>query len=881
MKAAQLDQALRDKFQRDEHRIVFWHDEDGEFASYVGQGFDGPLADVELLDLAQVGPLSAKLRLEREAPTQRFLVYSQGATPEPETDWLLDIRLYSGVLRADVASIWLQDLGLSGLYLRDHLKARSRFLGSQERRRRLGRLVHAHDDADDLDLKMMAVVAGSSVATPLEVLRAICHHHAESCGQADESGPFDLTTEPEVMVSLGKYGLAERFWTLMARELHYTAEEPSLSGLLRRVFVSELALQMDAPLPDSLRHFALSEDGQRQASVFLTQWRDSTGHGPSYNAAAHALEIELKVSQALSGLDLDALRAVTTFWIAERRIAAGLQRRLLSDGALADLDALGAVVAERQAAHWLSGPGSDAPDRQALSAAYDALLAAAGLFALHARTLPRLEQSDLGYDSPEALLQGYATELYRFDRLYRDYCTAARPAQRQGWDLLKDVGEAVEKLYGKGFLYPLGLAWSRHLDAGFLEEWRAHSLPPQQDFYARVVRSRAEGRGRAFVVISDAFRYEAAAELVERLNGQDRVTAAFSPMLGVLPSYTALGMASLLPHRELAFTDKGDVLADGLSTAGTSARDKILGLHHGKAVQASELMKATTDQARDLIGDAQVIYIYHNVIDARGDAASTEDETFEAVDDCLAQLQSLVRICTSKLSATKIFLTADHGFLFRQTDPGHTDKSTLSFKPQNAVKMKKRYVIGRDLPVTPEAHRGTTDRTAGTSDAMAYWVPRGANRFHFISGARFVHGGAMPQEVVVPLVTVQYLRGSKAEQTLVQKVGVQVLGTTHKITTPVCRFFLLQTEAVSERRPPLTVRVAVYEDDRPVTSVETVVFDSESKSMDELKQAVKLRLGSGPFDKATRYRLVLRDVDTDAEVQAVPVVIDRSFDDLF
>ena len=45
------------------------------------------------------------------------------------------------------------------------------------------------------------------------------------------------------------------------------------------------------------------------------------------------------------------------------------------------------------------------------------------------------------------------------------------------------------------------------------------------------------------------------------------------------------------------------------------------------------------------------------------------------------------------------------------------------------------------------------------------------------------------------------------------------------------------------------------------------------------KQAVKLRLGSGPFDKSTPYRLVLRDVDTDAEVQSVPVVIDRSFDD--
>lgn len=872
MKAVQLDQALRDKYERDEHRIVFWHDEDGEFAGYVEQGLDGPLADVAVLDLGQTGPLSAKLRLEREEPQRRFLVYSRGAVPAAESDWLLDIRLYSGVLRADVASIWLQDLGLQGLYLRDHLKARSKFLASQDRRKRLAKMVLAFDDEAALDLKMIAVVVGSAVPTPLEVLRALCHGHADG-------GAFDLTGVPECVETLGKYDLDAAFWALMEREFQYTADEPSLGGLLRRVFVSELALQLVAPLPASLTHFALPEDGQRQASVFLTQWRDSTAHGPSYNAAAHALEAELRVPEALSSLGLDALRGVTTFWNSERRVAAQLQRRLLEGRGLTDLGALEAIVTERKAAHWLSGPGSDAPERRALSAAYDALVAAAGLFSLHAQFQPRLDQADLGYPSPEALLQGYVDELHRFDRLYRDYCTAARPAQHEGWDLLKAVGEAVEKLYGQGYLYRLGVAWSRHLDDGFLADWRAQGLTPQQDFFVRSVRPQAQGRGRAFVIISDAFRFEAGVELVERLNGLDRVTAALTPMLGVLPSYTALGMASLLPHKELSYTDAGEVLADGASTAGTAARGKALAQVGGVAVQASDLLPANTQQARDLVGDAQVIYVYHNVIDARGDTASTEDETFEAVTECLAQLQSLVRICTSKLSATKVFITADHGFLFRVSDPGDTDKSALSHKPSGVAKMKKRYVIGRGLPDAPEAHRGTTDRTAGTTDAMAYWVPRGANRFHFISGARFVHGGAMPQEVVVPLVTVQYLRGAQAEQTMVKKVGVQVLGTTHKITTALHRFFLLQTESVSDRRTPLTGKVAVYEGAQPVTSVETVVFDRESKDMDDLKQDVMLRLGLGPFDKSTVYRLVLRDVDTDAEVQSVPVVIDRSFDD--
>jgi hypothetical protein len=190
-------------------------------------------------------------------------------------------------------------------------------------------------------------------------------------------------------------------------------------------------------------------------------------------------------------------------------------------------------------------------------------------------------------------------------------------------------------------------------------------------------------------------------------------------------------------------------------------------------------------------------------------------------------------------------------------------------------------VIGRNLGTSPEAHHGGTDVTAGAEGGMEFWIPRAANRFHFTGGARFVHGGAMPQEVVVPLVTVTQLRGTKKVGSRIEKVSVQVLGTNHKITTPVYRFELIQTEAVSERRKPLTLRAAIYEGMRPVTSVESITFDSTSDSIEERKKSLRLELRTGTFDKKTPYRLVLRDIESDAEVQSMPVVIDRSFDDDF
>ena len=165
---------------------------------------------------------------------------------------------------------------------------------------------------------------------------------------------------------------------------------------------------------------------------------------------------------------------------------------------------------------------------------------------------------------------------------------------------------------------------------------------------------------------------------------------------------------------------------------------------------------------------------------------------------------------------------------------------------------------------------------------MEFWVPRGTNRFHFAGGARFVHGGAMPQEVVVPLLVVSQVRGKKAPTTKVEKVGIQVTGTRHRITTPVYRFEMIQTEPISERRKAVTVRMAIFHEGKPVTSIETVTFDSASAAMEERTKSVVLHLAQESFDKRASYVLMLKDQDNpDRDVFSIPVVIDRSFDDDF
>lgn len=870
MRAEQVDTALRQKFVNDDERLVFWEDRDGEFAEYIAEGLPEELSDVKVLDLASKGGFSTKLLLEREDPEGRYLLYRSGTPVPPEEDWLLDIRAYSASFHADVASVWLHELGLTSLSLRRHLKERAAFLGNKQRRKKLKALLTPSDEPSAIDLKMMAVLVGTEVPQLFSIVRSLCHGHMRG-------DRMNLGEEPEALVSLEKMALSEEFWSLVRRDFGYDHETPTLAGLLRALFVTELHQQAGVSL-DALVHFELPAAKRQNAGVCLTQWRDSSARAESYDAAAAAIASELDIGSQVSDLPLERVSNVFTFWDAEKRIVSALKDRVLAEAHAIDADAVAELVSGRMAGHWLRNPRSDQTERLAVANSYRALVAAAELFALRAT-----HSEGYSFATPDALLEAYRAELCRFDQLYRTFYVQASDAKGRGWDLLKELSGEVEALYDQGFLQRLGLEWSRLLDDGFLDRWQLAGMPPQQDFYNRVVKPYLDesDRKRAYVIISDAFRYEAADELRSELNGRYRMDATLDAMLGVLPSYTSLGMASLLPHKALSYSDKGEVLADGHATSGTPARDKQLSSVEGMACKASELIGMKLEEARDFTKGKRVVYIYHNVIDARGDSASTEGETFASVNDCIRELGDLVQFCVNKLNAATVWVTADHGFIFQDSPPVQTDKSALTKKPEGALKSKKRYVIGRELGAASQAHRGSTRVTAGTEDDMEFWIPRGANRFNFIGGSRFVHGGAMPQEVVIPLVTVKQLRGAKKAASKSEKVAVQVLGGNHKITTPRHRFEVIQTEAVSDRRKPITLKAAVYEGSTPVTSVDTVVFDSASDSIEDRKKAIRLNLLSGQFEKSTAYRLVLRDAETDAEVQAIPVVIDRSFESDF
>jgi uncharacterized protein (TIGR02687 family) len=867
----QIHTALERLFHEEGQRIVFWNDPDREFFMTVPLV---ELAGVTTLRLDEVGALEAKIRMERGEPNGKFLLYAPTEEPDYEEDWLLDIRLYSRSFRADKASILLQELGLVNQTLRTHVADRRKFFDAKDRLQKIKNLVAPDDAAGDLDRKMIAVVAKADQPELFNLVRTIFHAWTEAGSE------IDLDNPPALWGQIEKFDLDVPFWQMVKASFGYEEENPTLKNFLLRLVLTDYAHYLKGDVPQALRGLLLPRLGWSNAVVCLAQWRDSSSKGSSFDRLSAEAATVLKIEDHLPNLEIDQLLEVMTFLAVEKRIASSLRERVQTTADTINADDVRAIATRRQSGHWASltvAGSTDAP-RQALHAVYDALVAAADFYALRNQHKP-------GFDYPDAagMYRAYESELYRFDQLYRHFCESADTAEAAGWSILKPLRADIEAHYVNWYLTNLALAWGKFIEphGGLLTKWQIDKVTNQYRFYDRNVRpwlDEGDNR-RAFVIISDAFRYEAAQELTTELNGKYRFEATLSSQLGVLPSYTALGMASLLPHKTLTYKGS-DVLVDGKSSI-ASERDGILQAVGGLACKCDELMAKKKEEGREFVKDKRVVYIYHNTVDAVGDDAKTEGHTFEAVRRAIDELAALVGYIVNNLNGHHIVVTADHGFLFTETARVETDKSKLKDKPDSTILAKKRYLLGPNLHDHDAVWHGKLSVTAGADGDMEFWIPKGANLFHFVGGARFVHGGAMPQEIVVPVVTVKHIRGKSAQDTKTRPVTVQVLGTNHRITSAYCRFQLIQMEPVSERVKPITLKVAIYEGEEAVTDLQAVKFDSASGNLDERKKWINLVLKERQYNKKTPYRLVLRDAETGIEQQSVEVIIDRAFTDDF
>ena len=92
-----------------QRRIIFWYDEDREFEDKIEELV---LENASILVLTGNNTFAAKKLLAADDTTSNYLVYSPLRYEKPEDNWLINIELYSEEFRADLNSIWMDEMGL-------------------------------------------------------------------------------------------------------------------------------------------------------------------------------------------------------------------------------------------------------------------------------------------------------------------------------------------------------------------------------------------------------------------------------------------------------------------------------------------------------------------------------------------------------------------------------------------------------------------------------------------------------------------------------------------------------------------------------------------------------------------------------------------------
>lgn len=801
-----IESALANLFEK--HRIVFWYDEGEalrpEFEALM-------LPKVEKIELKN-NAFGVKYHILREDQKSKFLIYHAGAEPKKQENWLLDVQLANVVFSADRASLWLAELGLP-LAFKSLVTEHEAFFQSNARATGLKERLNSSDSQLQVRLKMMAACLGGTVESRLEsVLVALLEELAG-----------DRFEEYE---SLEKFGLLPYLWKELERTYGYQSSEPHIKDFAIKLFESgyQLSLHEKAQMtPDAL--------------IFLNRWKDSVQGQKAFDELAGQFEKALAIESKLNKRPIRDLLKVDVFRGIDHHILGSMMEKLLDE--TLSPDECQEIIIQRKATHWYQGE---------IAAMYQALEKAAGLLALIRTAQFQIQDFVDGFTK-------YTKDWFQIDQLYRAYIFHVRQSKQSTF--FGSLNELVEAHYCNNFLLPLNNNWQLIVDQ--TQNWSNLPVNLQKDFFRDKVLSMIQSNVKVAVIISDALRFEVAEELAGRIEKAGRFTTELECMAGMLPSYTALGMAALLPNETLGIQTDGNVLVDGFSSAGLDNRNKLLGQAvkgGAKALLANDLKTMSHDDRRTLFRENQVVYVYHNQIDMVGDKYESEDQTVEAVASTIDDLIELTRLLRSANFA-RILITSDHGFLYQYQKLDEADLTGTEISGKEIFLKKRRFVIGKDLDNSGHKLKAFSAEQLGLTGDYEVLLAKSVNRLKLSgAGMQFVHGGSSLQEIVIPVLSVNMVRGGEFQA---REVEVEKLASANNtITTGQISVKFIQLEKISSKVLPRTLRVGIYaEDGKLISDVQSLYFGFESDNQRDREMEVRLIL-SKEWQKYNRQTVYLR-----------------------
>lgn len=835
----QFQKPLPDFYRR---RIIFWYDEENEFQEQV-ESMEIP--GVKILVLTGNNNFQAKRILCQEDTENNYLVYSPGVRKLLEEDWLLNVKLYSEEFRADLISIWMSELNLPATEdFRRIVKDYRKFFGAKVRRGAFGKLNakgNTIENMAQIHLAVLAVITRRDSLDPEGIIRAVLR---EESNEANEG-------ENLVLSDIRNYGAEKPFWALVRQATGYApSDDGNLTDLLMHISLTALTRNVRTDYLEGLEKY-ISMPHQTWCYNFISDWM-AVDDKKSLKVLLRNVEQQLNLPRYFEGIAVQDLAESDIFPCTDECILTALMTDIGNH--IIDVETITAAAEKRRTTPWF-------PDVECF---YEGIYQVARMqefYLAHADGFHTVE--------PAAFWREYTDEYYRMDSFYRKFHMAFARGLETGKegldDLFKQVAERVEGLYTHWFLGNLGSHWTRIAEEDLRKVGRIMELPQQVDFYRKNVLRE---ENRVFVIVSDALRYEVAAELAAELQQETQCSVALNSCEGIFPTVTKYGMAALLPHKEVTVEQRENgtlqVLVDGMSTEAGN-RDKVLKAanENSVALKYQDILPMKRAERSALVKGKDVVYIYHDKVD---EASHTSDSmVFPACQDAIREIKNIVRIIRNEFSGTRVYITADHGFLYTYSPLAEDGKVSLSSDAW-AVEMDRRYIV---------TEKGTAPEflvpVKFPDDRYDAFAPRENVRIKKKGGGlNFVHGGISLQEMVVPVIEYHYLRNDSKTYLRnrarydTRPVEVKLLSSSRKLSNRHFALDFYQTEPVGGNLCAETY-LLYFEDSagNRISDVVRIIGDRTSEVGQNRIFRCSFNLKAQNYDNSATYYLVMEPESED------------------
>jgi hypothetical protein len=268
-------------------------------------------------------------------------------------------------------------------------------------------------------------------------------------------------------------------------------------------------------------------------------------------------------------------------------------------------------------------------------------------------------------------------------------------------------------------------------------------------------------------VFLDALRLDLGHRLAELVNeGEPEVRATVKVARSPIPSITALGKPYALPMTADSITV--NLSSSGKTfevTAGPSGNLAIAEMWRGwlkdnkgatTCISIEDIIEGK--KVKKASSSSRFIVVEGTEFDTTGHDGSLR---LGGADDHLERYTSAIRKLRDA-GYHRVIIVTDHGFFHGQPEPDEIEEE----KPTGEILWTSRRVIaGYKL-----SHKTALSLPVSGSDMQAM-VPRSINAFKTYGGLGFFHGGATLQEMIIPVVHIEWPAKAKKVNVVLKPVG--------------------------------------------------------------------------------------------------------------